>query len=327
MPYSALSDDISTLSQFTRRKTITLTTGGTSTPLDYQVKLNITHESEMQADFGDIRFNTKTGAYIDYWIEDYVVSTTATVWIKLPDAITDPGSDTIWMYYGNSCLSAGGDGDDTFIFFDDFIGTNGDPPDMAKWDLRNTPTIQGNMLQNVDDEYVVSDNSYDVRGKAIRWKSKFSDTARQYWIIGDVKDISTTNPATVSGQDAYVIDRYDAQCRVRHYTDGVRGTDWEDLTYFSTYAGTNWHELEIATLEDSPYSTKFWVKKASWENVYTEDWQHSGYNMYIYAGFRRTSEAVISLYDWVFVREYIVNEPTIAYGIPQHQRRIPQFIG
>lgn len=114
MVFSAKSDNSNTISQFTRRKPITITTGGTSTPVNYQVKLTITYESEMQADFDDIRFNTSDRDYIDYWIESYTAST-ATVWVELPDAITHPGSDTIMMYYGNSGLSDGGVGADTFI--------------------------------------------------------------------------------------------------------------------------------------------------------------------------------------------------------------------
>ena len=114
MVYSARSD-AGTRSQFTRRKKVIITTDGTSTPTDYQVKLTIAYEPGMQADFDDIRFNTLSIGYIDYWIESYTASTTATVWVKLPDAITHPGSDTVWMYYGNSGLSDGGIGADTFI--------------------------------------------------------------------------------------------------------------------------------------------------------------------------------------------------------------------
>ena len=120
MPYSAKSDDSGTINQFTRRKEVIITTGGTSTPADYQVKLTITYESEMQADFDDLRFNTLSGGYIDYWIESYTASTTATVWVELPDAITHPGNDSIYMFYGNTSLQSESNGTDTFVFFEGF---------------------------------------------------------------------------------------------------------------------------------------------------------------------------------------------------------------
>ena len=69
----------------------------------------------MQADFDDLRFNTKVGGYIDYWIEGYTASTSAVIWVELLDVITDPGSDYIWMYYGNASLSDGSNGTDSFI--------------------------------------------------------------------------------------------------------------------------------------------------------------------------------------------------------------------
>lgn len=119
MVYSGKSASV-TVSQFTRKKILTETTNGTNVPTDYQSKLTITYESEMQSDFADIRFNTTSGVYIDYWIERYTASTSAIVWIKLPDAITDPGSYTILMYYGNAELSDGGIIKDTMIFGDEF---------------------------------------------------------------------------------------------------------------------------------------------------------------------------------------------------------------
>ena len=115
MVYSAKSDDTDTISQFTRRKAIKITTTGTSTPVLYQTKVTISSEPGMQSLFQDIRFNTKAGVYIDYWIESKTSSTTAEVWLELPDAITDGNSDTIWMYYGNTGLSDGGVGVDTFL--------------------------------------------------------------------------------------------------------------------------------------------------------------------------------------------------------------------
>lgn len=113
MVYVGLSDS-TTQSQFTRRKAITVLTDGTTTPINYEVKLTISYESPMQADFSDLRFNTTDGRYLDYQIETYVSSSSATVWVKLIDSVADPGTDTIWMYYGNPNLDDGGVGSDVF---------------------------------------------------------------------------------------------------------------------------------------------------------------------------------------------------------------------
>ena len=100
---------------FQSREPITIHTNGTSTPANYQVLLNISYESEMQADFDDIRFTNSSNGEIAYWIESKVDYSYANVWVNLSDAIADPGSDTIWMYYNNSGVSNNSNGDNTFL--------------------------------------------------------------------------------------------------------------------------------------------------------------------------------------------------------------------
>ncbi|MEA1959341.1 MAG: DUF2341 domain-containing protein, partial [Chloroflexota bacterium] len=97
-------------------KTISIT--GTGTALtDYQVNIPVTYTSCMNADFSDLRFKDSSGTILSYWIESYVASTSAQVWVKVP-SITASGTTTIYMYYGNAAASSASNGEDTFIFFD-----------------------------------------------------------------------------------------------------------------------------------------------------------------------------------------------------------------
>ena len=109
---------------FSTREPITITTTGTSTPSDYQVLLNISYESEMQADFDDIRFTNSSNGELPYWIESKVDLSYANVWVNLSDAITDPGTDMVWMYYGNDGVGDGGNGADTFLQYHGFESTS-----------------------------------------------------------------------------------------------------------------------------------------------------------------------------------------------------------
>ncbi|MCK5216720.1 MAG: DUF2341 domain-containing protein, partial [Methanosarcinales archaeon] len=102
---------------FSNRLPITITTDGTSTPTNYQVLLNISYKSEMQADFDDIRFTNSSNGEIAYWIESKIDSNYALVWVNLSDAITDPGTDKIWVYFGNVVVGSESSGVDTFIQF------------------------------------------------------------------------------------------------------------------------------------------------------------------------------------------------------------------
>lgn len=303
MAYTSLSDDISTLSQFTRRKTITITTAGTSTPSNYQVKLTITYEPEMQANFNDIRFNTKAGVYIDYWIETYTTSTTATVWIELPDAITDPGSDILLMYYGNPGLSDGGNIEDMSLFGDDFDN------DLSKWTTNGTPSISDGILTlNGVEERVRSVSTHGPYNIILRSRVLPETDTQQEWGFYDG-----------IGEHLGVSEEFACE---QLYSTGIEYTDTKlnngivEQIDIGAYTAT-YQNREIGWISDNVYFYKDDNLKSTHTTVpdsalYVQLVQRSAGNFLI---------------DWVFIRKHITNEPTLSYGIPQHQRRIPQFIG
>ncbi|MDI6788930.1 MAG: DUF2341 domain-containing protein, partial [Planctomycetota bacterium] len=98
----------------------------------------------IKPDGSDIRFILPQGAdregqlvaEVPYWIEGFNNVATSTIWVKVP---TLPTGDTcIYMYYGNISATASSNGDNTFIFFDDFNGTQ---IDKTKWSIH--PEIIG----------------------------------------------------------------------------------------------------------------------------------------------------------------------------------------
>lgn len=114
------------------RRPITLSP---STPEDdYQIKVEL---NTTNFDYGnvygtngeDIRFTDSEGNILRYWIEKWDVSGTSTIWVKVENS----GTDKIYMYYGNSNAISQSDGVNTFIFFDDFNGTDGSDIDSTKW--------------------------------------------------------------------------------------------------------------------------------------------------------------------------------------------------
>jgi len=102
------------------KKPILINNTGNATVLtNYQVKLNVTYDSDMQADFDDIRvINDTSGAAVPYWIESKVNSSYANVWFN---ASSIPASvwtnSTYYLYYGNAAVSDGGSGNNTFILY------------------------------------------------------------------------------------------------------------------------------------------------------------------------------------------------------------------
>ena len=113
----------------TRYKDITLSSDTDLT--DFQVKLSITYDSDMQADFDDLRFADSDNNVLKHYIESYTASTSATVWVKVP-TIDDVNGATIKMYYGDSSATDASDPDNVFMFYDTF---DGDSLDTTKWNV------------------------------------------------------------------------------------------------------------------------------------------------------------------------------------------------
>jgi prepilin-type N-terminal cleavage/methylation domain-containing protein len=114
---------------YSKRKPITINSGSALT--DYQVKLTVAYDTDMQADFDDLRFTTSDQTtQLNYWLESKTDSSTATIWVKIPSLAS--GDNTIYMYYANASATTASNGDNTFVFFDDFENGN-----LSKWSQYN----------------------------------------------------------------------------------------------------------------------------------------------------------------------------------------------
>jgi len=115
----------------------------------YQIQLNVPYDSDMIADFSDLRFTDSDGqTLISYWVESYVASVSAAVWVKVP-AIPASSTTTIYMYYGNPSATSESNPDDTFDLFLDFTidgvithGGTGQDVDSAQWEIIDDYTLR-----------------------------------------------------------------------------------------------------------------------------------------------------------------------------------------
>jgi hypothetical protein len=107
---------------------------------NYQVKIvvwrstgtdsgeNVYVGTKCRTDFGDVRFTASGGAtLLDYWMESSD-SSKATFWVEVAGDLST--AQTIYVYYGNSGATTTSNGDNTFLFFDDFFGSS---LDTNKW--------------------------------------------------------------------------------------------------------------------------------------------------------------------------------------------------
>jgi len=96
---------------------------------------NVYLNSKCLTNFGDIRFTDSTGvALLDYWIEKKVDSDYAIFWVEVLDDLSIYDRK-IYIYYNKAGATSIANGDNTFIFFDDF------EVDLSKWFKIGSPVI------------------------------------------------------------------------------------------------------------------------------------------------------------------------------------------
>jgi hypothetical protein len=102
----------------------------------------------MQNDCDDLRFTIlDKQTTMPYWIESGCDSTSTMIWIKIPNLAASAGT-TLYVYYGNTAAAIASDGDNTFDFFDDFVGTTLNTTKWMDWDPNSygTMSIAGGTL-------------------------------------------------------------------------------------------------------------------------------------------------------------------------------------
>lgn len=156
---------------------------GSGTDDDENVYLN----SKCRSDFGDIRFTKDDGTtLLDYWMEEKVNSDYAIFWVKVPSIPASPDTATIYIYYGKSDATYVGDGDDTFLFFDDFSGTELDP---NKWYIYGHTSISDGILTfyGSSSGHRIQSKTCFSAGVAWRFKAKY-DLSTYYTLRSGLTD-------------------------------------------------------------------------------------------------------------------------------------------
>jgi hypothetical protein len=165
-----------------------------------------------QANFNDIRFADVNGTtQLDYWMEEsgnYCnPGANATFWVEIPGDLGTT-NQTIYMYYGNSTVTSGSNGDNTFLFFDDF---NDGSINTTKWGIYKSGTnnpveVNGELQANG-----TSDTRGGLWGKS-NWTTSILCRMR-VWI-----NVSSTN--THAGIHNYNGTADTGYCNLYRYSSG-----------------------------------------------------------------------------------------------------------
>jgi hypothetical protein len=169
---------------WSRRAPVTITNTG-SAQTDYQVRVDVTYDSDMQADFDDIRFvDSDDATPLAYCSESYIDSASAVFWVNISSIPS--GSKIIYMYYGNATVGNACDGDATFPFYDDFGGAS---LNSIKWQATGNITVAGgevhiNCTADGQGIAVVIPDYYFGLGYSVEYRERFGETDVTHLIQG-----------------------------------------------------------------------------------------------------------------------------------------------
>jgi hypothetical protein len=131
------------LNGWTKTKIITADNTGGAALTDFQVRVDVTHDGDMQDDFDDVRFTATDGVTeFDYYLESYDSGTSAIFWVEVPQ-IAEDSSTAFLMQYENTDAVTTSNGANTFDFFDDFETFEG-------WEDYNSGTLTQSSAQAYD---------------------------------------------------------------------------------------------------------------------------------------------------------------------------------
>lgn len=131
-------------SNWTRKKPIDISVSAGSTVQNFQVPINVTYDSDMQSDFGDIKFlNESEDTEFYYWLEEKVDNTWAYFIVNITENITT-SNQTIYMYYDNPSASSTSDAVNVFDFYKGFEdGDTGWTDEDNAWNISTDQVKRG----------------------------------------------------------------------------------------------------------------------------------------------------------------------------------------
>lgn len=285
----------------TKRQKITLTGQSSGAQTDYQMKLDVVYDSNMNADFSDLRFTKSDGeTLLSSWLESKIDSTSAVIWVKT-DTPADSSTADIYMYYCNATLDDYWDGNDTFLLFDDF---DGDAIDTNKWNSTNVPTVSDGKATFVSVKDIKSTTSYDFAQPCTSMISMDIDAmvagGSATWSFALIDRNSVVPSSQASWYAEGSNDRYVGGVTSDWWTGIGKGAALGDSRHEITCVDPSnfkWKATGVKTFDDTRYELNNYPDCST--RYFHFSTNYSGCN--------------VSLY-WIAVCKYVSNPATVSFG-------------
>ena len=257
----------------------------------------------------DLRFIDEYNNTLSYWIEEWDLSSTCLVWVKVPEIIIDQ-IQYIHIYYGNQDATPMSNGTETFLCFDDFESgySIGDSPDSATgWSIEfGSPTVQtvpsGREGYGLTFQQLSSESF--AHGAQLKWSQKLHNISVGYYWSVDTLNIR-------NGYHHFFNDSL--QMTSTRFVDGV--CDWWDGSsyhYFTpsvSYSANTWYRIEqIVTIDEYLLKTQLFSTPSEGELTHLNE----GVNAFSWRS--QDSRTYNFTIDNVYVRQYLSYEPAFYLG-------------
>ena len=306
-PIVADADGEGWLDGWDNRMSITITPKyGHSAGTDYQIFLNVTYEFAMQSDFDDLRFTDNDGeTELDYWIEEYIASTFAIVWVEVNDSL-DTAKD-IYMYYGNVGCSTTSNGKNTFpVLYEDWT----------------TQSVQGAVWTTLIDQGSISWSPTDANHEYVAKIQGGVGTDRQYYnSVASGEDptalIFRAKLEKTVAADQYVrIGATSSSIHGMAVVESIGGTQ-----QFSVYDDeSNGDDQVMDDAHFDSYHSFCITRNGTATNLYidnvldeTGSWDPDAVDQ-VYATMQVRDEEYDLYVDWIAVREFVSVEPVAVFN-------------
>jgi uncharacterized delta-60 repeat protein len=200
---------------WTRRMPLTIT----NFQADFQAKVSVSYDADMQTDFDDIRFyDAASFTELPHWIESKTDGVSATVWVKTGS------NNTIFIYYGNPAATGISDGTLVFELFDDFAGTTINTSKWTEMDPNNSISQNNGLILN---------DVSDAWDKALISKQTITRAADK------MIHSKLTIAADTAGNNHFMMGWEFNQTANANYTQLVHGFYWSNYTLTAYEKGGN----------------------------------------------------------------------------------------
>lgn len=308
------------LAGWDRRKSLVITGSTVGAQTNYQVKITV-HKGEgvdsgehvycggnCRDDFGDIRF-TKSDkvTLLDYWMMWCVSGDYAIFWVEVDSIPISPNTVTIYVYYDAPPETTTSSGTDTFVFFDDFLGS---ALDLSKWDLIGgaSPTVADSIATFVGTgtrSQVRTDNAWinwtSTKGNRLLVKLKVN-------VAQDLYDADVEYGQWTWNKFLRLCGSWTGGNRMAGGGNGGSGSSNSEFLTGGAVTDFRWYQI-IRKQNSTPYARVYDGETLGWQQT------NAGYfitdtNCYIWIrGDNETGQNWIL--DWVAVAIYV--DPAPAY--------------